>query len=49
MDTNNIIDIAGREAITDTLTDLLRTGAQRRKTSVKFIKSIHIKAFLTKF
>ncbi len=33
MDTNNIIDIAGREAITDTLTDLLRTGAQHLITS----------------
>jgi len=29
MDTNNILGFAGRDAISDALTDLLKTGAQQ--------------------
>jgi putative transposase len=29
MDTNNIVDFASRDGISDALTDLLRTGAQQ--------------------
>ena len=46
MDTNNIVDFASRDGISDALTDLLRTGAQQLITSAV---EAELESFLAQF
>ena len=46
MDTNNIVDFASRDGISDALTDLLRTGAQQLITTAV---EAELESFLAQF